>query len=106
MNQDQPIFIPDSPAIDRFLDTLEKAGMDEQSMAFLLGRISREVLNAAIIKAGIEIGAESLQSLGSIQNEEQKAVALYNLYEQKTGKKFNDLANECAEMIVQDFEKA
>lgn len=93
------------PALARFSTHLENAGIDGQSSAFILGQVTREVINASIIKAGLEIGQEQLSSLSQLPSDEEKANALRQAYETKTGKKVDELINECAELIVQDFEK-
>lgn len=93
------------PALARFASHLENAGIDDQSSAFILGQVTREVINASIVKAGLEIGQEQLNGLSQLPTDEEKATALRQAYETKTGKNVDKLINECAELIVQDFEK-
>lgn len=102
MIQDE-IDITESPALNRFLDKLVAAGMDDQNATFFVDRFSREVLNAAIIRAGIELGQQGLEPLKALATGEQKAIAIRDLYEQQTGRKFNDLIKQYTDILVQSF---
>ena len=79
-----------SPAIKRFNDHLEEAGMDEKSRGFLVGRLVKvitvEVMNE-IKKLGIE-GVTELEKL----------------FKEKKGKSLTEYRDEVAERLVKDFE--
>lgn len=84
-----------SPAIKRFNDHLEKAGMDEKSRGFLVGRLVK-VITAEVMD---EIGKLGLDKDSEVQQRE-----LEKLFKEKKGKSLTEYRDEVAERLVKDFE--
>lgn len=92
--------------LKRLNDQLEAAGMDEQNIAVILGRVtalSQEVAELIIAK---ELGEAEFKRLNDAGTEEEKITALLQAYEEKTGKSGTMLLNESLEKVVQDFEQS
>ena len=92
-----------TPPLDRFQEELLASGMDEESVAFFIGRLSQEALTMAVSRAKDQLGSD-WATIGGIVDEQVQLEAFQELYEKKTGSSFLDLLGECIEQLVQEFE--
>ena len=95
---------PSTPLpLDRFGQALLDSGMDEESVAFFLGRVSKEALARALNTAKSTLSSE-WSSLSEIAENSEQMDAFKNLYEQKTGNPFEELVAKKLEELVNEFE--
>lgn len=92
--------------LKRMYDQLIAAKVDEETAAFLLGRVTLVAQEAMGLKLAATLGAEKYKELQKIADEEARAAAMGAAYLEKTGTSTENLFEEMLEKVVQDFEKS
>lgn len=92
-------------AFKRFYDSLIAHGIDEQSAAYLLGRLVNKVTTLAVAQAMQEIGEEKAKQLGTPTKEtaDQWQANLEDLYLQETGREYLDMFEQVLEDEVANY---
>ena len=93
-----------SPALIRFRDQLLDAGMSEESVGFLLGRLARSVSEEVTQEISKTLAAEDIKELETVNDEVAKFEKLQELFLKKKGKSIVQFRDDLAEKFVQDFE--
>lgn len=92
-------------AFDRLRAQLQDAGMDEESLNFIIGKYTHAATDrvmAEIVNVG---GDEALKQI--INGEQQQALAqLEASFKEKKGKSIAEYREEVAEELVKEFEAA
>lgn len=92
--------------LKRMHDQLIAANVDEETAAFILGRVMLVAQEAMALKIASAIGAEKYQELQKGSDEQKNVDAIAAAYLEKTGTTTQDLFAETLEKVVQDFEKS
>jgi hypothetical protein len=102
--QNKPVQDSFSPAIKRFNDHLEKAGMDEKSRGFLVGRLVKVITTEVMNEIGKVLGKEGMNRIEAIKDKNDQQKELERVFLEKTGKSLIEYRDEVAERLVKDFE--
>jgi hypothetical protein len=94
-------------AFKRFTNKLQEAGMTEESISFLSGKLFFAV-NQGVIVELIQAGAteDELKKLDGMEKDEDKLLELDSLATKHAHKSIADLFEEVSEKLVSDFEAA
>lgn len=98
-NTNQPL-----QAFNRFNDQLKTAGINDQSRAFLIGRLVKLVFSAVTGEVAKLIGETKINELSQIQDTNKRQEELEKLFAAKKGQSLQEFREEIAENIVKDFE--
>jgi len=102
--QNKPAQDSFSPAIKRFNDHLEKAGMDEKSRGFLVGRLIKVITTEVMNEIGKMLGEEGMKQIEVIKDKTEQQKELERVFLEKTGKSLIEYRDGVAERLVKDFE--
>ena len=102
--QNKPVQNSFSPAIKRFNDHLEKAGMDEKSRGFLVGRLVKVITAEVMNEIGKVLGEDGMKQIEEIKDKKEQQKKLERVFLEKTAKSLIEYRDEVAERLVKDFE--
>jgi len=102
--QDKPVQDSFSPAIKRFNDHLEEAGMDGKSRGFLVGRLVKVITAEVTNEIGKVLGEEGMKQVEAIKDKTEQQKELERVFLEKAGKSLIEYRDEVAERLVKDFE--
>lgn len=99
---DQPFFM----AAGRLRERLEKAGLDADSISFILGRFVSKVSNKVMDEV-VEKLADVIMTpeVGGLTDDTARQTKIEQLFTERTGKTIQARREEIAEEMVQEFEK-
>ena len=92
------------PVMARFRDSLQNAGMDDESTGFLLGRMARMVTEAIAAETEKLFGEDGLKKLSQEEDTRRRLEMVDQKFLEKKQMSLFEYRNKVAEEIVSDFE--
>jgi hypothetical protein len=94
------------PALDSLQQQLYAAKMAEETVAFIMGKITAQITENVIAKVQEILGEEDLKSLESLPSDQEREVLLNELLLKKSGQSLTDMREQVTEQLVKEFEAA
>ena len=92
------------PALVRFRDELLQAGMDEESVGFITGKLVADISIQVANHLAEVVGAEQLEEFNKIEDDAQRNEALSAAFQEKESISLEEYHGQLIEEKIQEFE--